>query len=213
VNAGPSQSTRQRSTRAILVLGRGLKPDGTPKPELVKRLETALDEAKRQPDAKVVVTGGAVHNAFSEAEAMRTWLLSHGLEDSRIVTEDRSRITLENVENTVPWFRSRGVTDITLVTERFHMARSRDLLVHALKHGQVRAQVKTAPADDGLQGQERFHRAMLELRAWQKDRVNQVLLHSGRDLFFVGPQVLHAGNSDAHRGGALNWDGLRRRKP
>jgi vancomycin permeability regulator SanA len=207
---GPGKS---HGSRAILVLGRGLDPNGGLKPELVNRLEQALLEAQRQPDAVVVVTGGAVANAHPEAPAMRQWLVEHGVEARCVVVEDQARTTLENMENSVPILRDLGATEVTLVTERFHQARSKDLFIHALEGAHWEAKVKTSAAHDGLHGKARLRRMVREFKAWQKDRVNQVLLHSGRGLFFVGPQVLHAGEAEKHQGGQILWSGLKRQRP
>ncbi|SMC21363.1 Uncharacterized SAM-binding protein YcdF, DUF218 family [Andreprevotia lacus DSM 23236] len=82
---------------AIIVLGSGLDGD-RPSPMLQARLNRARQLAGQYPHAVLVVSGGqGLSEAVSEADAMRTDLLAHGIADSRILREDRSTSTQENL--------------------------------------------------------------------------------------------------------------------
>ena len=84
----------------VVVFGcyvRGEEPGRT----LTTRLDAALSLLERYPDADCVVSGGQGSNeAISEAEAMRRYLVSHGVAEERITLEDRSTNTSENLEYT-----------------------------------------------------------------------------------------------------------------
>ena len=88
----------------IVVLGFQLESDGSMAPELLGRCETALKCAEKYPNALIVVTGGGTawsNPSATEAGVMADWLISHGVEASRILKEDASRTTGDNAEFTV----------------------------------------------------------------------------------------------------------------
>lgn len=112
----------------IVIMGFGLNPDGTIRPELEKRLQVGLASAKKYPNAYVILTGGptAADDVTTEAGQMARWLRLKGLEEDRIIVENRSLSTAQNakfvcaiVEQDYPRIRSLAV-----VTSDYHIARS-----------------------------------------------------------------------------------------
>lgn len=93
-------SLPENEPMTVVVFGcyvRGEEPGRT----LTTRLDAALSLLERYPDADCVVSGGQGSNeAISEAEAMRRYLVSHGVAEERITLEDRSTNTSENLEYT-----------------------------------------------------------------------------------------------------------------
>lgn len=112
----------------ILVMGFGLNKDGSMKPELLGRLETALACARKYPNAYVACTGGETSSfrGISEAGRMRDWLAANGVADDRIITEKSSLSTTENVQNTYPILREEypGIASVAIVTSDYHIQRS-----------------------------------------------------------------------------------------
>ncbi len=108
---------------AIVILGYGLRPNGSMAPELVKRLEAGLDQAQASPQAPIFVTGGVPKKGITEAAAMRKWLIAKGIADSRITTEDKSTSTVSNAQNTTELLRARGISQIVLITSPNHIRR------------------------------------------------------------------------------------------
>lgn len=88
----------------LIVLGCGLKKDGTPTPLLKGRLDLALRFDREQQEqsgrqAMFVVSGGqGPDEVQSEAASMRDYLLSQGVEERRILVEDQSSDTAENMK-------------------------------------------------------------------------------------------------------------------
>lgn len=81
----------------IIIPGAGLNGE-KPSSVLEKRLECALAYLKTHPGTKAVVSGGqGADESISEAESMKNWLLGQGISGSRILTEDRSSTTAENM--------------------------------------------------------------------------------------------------------------------
>jgi uncharacterized SAM-binding protein YcdF (DUF218 family) len=111
---------------AIVVLGSG-SPGATASPTLVARLDLALRDAARYPDALVVVSGGISFRTQSEGEVMAAYLREHGLPAHRIVKEELSTSTQENLVFSRPLLAAAGVptgAPIHLVTSDFHTLRA-----------------------------------------------------------------------------------------
>ena len=91
----------------ITVLGVALNDDGTMKDELVGRLQTALASAQKYPNAYVAVTGGgtAKNNPnATEADKMAAWIIANGLEENRLIVENKSKSTVQNAQFTGMYF-------------------------------------------------------------------------------------------------------------
>ncbi len=88
----------------LIVLGCGLKPDGTPTPLLQRRLDRALDFYERQlqktgKELTFITSGGrGPDEVISESAAMKRYLQEHGVPKHRIIEEDRSTDTFENMK-------------------------------------------------------------------------------------------------------------------
>ena len=88
----------------IIVLGCGLKQDGSPSPLLRGRLDRAIAFAQKQEKengkAPVFITSGGQgpNEPCSESAAMARYLTAHGIPETRIIEEDRSTSTFENMK-------------------------------------------------------------------------------------------------------------------
>ena len=115
----------------LIVLGCGLKPDGTPTPLLQGRLDRALRFAQRQ-EAETgkrltfVASGGqGPDEAVAESAAMKRYLMDCGVPAERIIEEDRSTNTLENMRFSKEkiWALDPGAR-IAFSTTNYHVFRS-----------------------------------------------------------------------------------------
>lgn len=112
----------------IVVLGAGLNKDKISM-QLYYRLESALELSKQIKDVPIIVSGGQGENeSLSEAKAMKLYLISKGVNESRIIMEDKSTNTYENFkftkEKILEVFNDNH-PKITIVTNNFHMYRSK----------------------------------------------------------------------------------------
>lgn len=83
----------------LVVLGFQLRPDGEMAPELLGRCELALRATQQYPNAILALAGGgtaASNPDATEAGVMAAWFLEHGIDQSRILVEDRSSTTEQN---------------------------------------------------------------------------------------------------------------------
>ena len=114
----------------LIVLGCGLKKDGTPTPLLRGRLELALrfDERQREEsgrEARFVVSGGqGPDEVQSEAASMRDWLLSKGVPAERIILEDQSTDTAENMRFSKAKIEAAGMGKVAFFTTNYHVFRA-----------------------------------------------------------------------------------------
>jgi len=105
----------------LILLGCGIQGE-TPSLALVSRLEVALDYLNRYPDCKAVLSGGqGAHEAITEAEAMRRWLTGRGIDADRLVLEEDSRNTIENLQNSLALIPAEA--SVTAVSNEFHLYR------------------------------------------------------------------------------------------
>ena len=93
----------QRHFDYLVVLGCGLRPDGTPCPLLIGRIERAHEYDKKriemgeEPAVFVPSGGQGPDEVMSEAQSMGNYLLEQGVPKNRLALEDRSSTTRENM--------------------------------------------------------------------------------------------------------------------
>jgi uncharacterized SAM-binding protein YcdF (DUF218 family) len=161
-----------------VVFGCPVRSDGAPTSALGRRLGRALELAVGDPAATLIVSGGAVIGPC-EAQAMARWLEERGVDAARILREEAARDTLENAVFSAALVRQLGAREVSLVTERYHIARSAALLRAALRRSGVPARVHPAPAPDGLVGLGRVERLVRERVKMLTDRVRHAMGRSG----------------------------------
>ena len=119
---------------AVLVLGARVYQSGAPSATLAERLKTAQDFLAAHPHAVAVLCGGQGDNEpCPEAEAMRDYLTARGVQESRLILEDRSNNTIQNIENAKRLLDARFPDGYrtAVISSDFHLARARRLLLHA----------------------------------------------------------------------------------
>ena len=115
----------------LIVLGAGLEKDGTPTKILANRLDLALgfyrDQLKKErKHSFFVVSGGqGSDEVCSEAASMKKYLLGKGISEDRILEEDRSVNTAENMlfSKEIIMSRQRDAK-IAFFTSDFHVFRA-----------------------------------------------------------------------------------------
>lgn len=109
----------------IVVLGYGLKKDGSMKQELLDRLEVALKSAEKYPQSYVLCTGGETSNepSITEAGQMGNWLLQKGLPHNRLILETESLSTTANAQNSsrMLWRDYPQVKNLAIVSSDYHI--------------------------------------------------------------------------------------------
>lgn len=114
-----------RKNGTVVILGCQVK--GTqPSLMLTKRLEAAKEYLDRNPEAVCIPSGGMGNGELiSEAEAMKTWLVEHGVDEGRIYPEDQSADTVANIRNSKEIMEREGLPqEMILVSDGFHQYRA-----------------------------------------------------------------------------------------
>jgi len=113
----------ERNLDTIVVLGAQVRKTG-PSRVLRSRLDTAAAYLKENPDTLCIVSGGQGPNEpCTEAEAMKKYLAGKGIPADRIIEENKSESTLENLEYSSRYL-NREKDSIGIVTNNFHVFRS-----------------------------------------------------------------------------------------
>jgi len=129
----------------VVVLGSGLRPDGGVPPLLASRLErghevwAALDRRAGEAKPLLIVSGGKGDDErVPEASAMASYLIARGLPADRLLLEDQSRNTEENlVFSKAIMDELRPGARVTVVTSDFHAFRAALLARRLGIRGQV----------------------------------------------------------------------------
>ena len=107
----------------VIVLGAQVYED-RPSVVLANRLDAACEYLERNAGTRCIVSGGqGANEPATEASVMAAYLERRGIDPARIIAEDRSRTTVENIAN------CRGLVDpandrVGIATSNFHLFRS-----------------------------------------------------------------------------------------
>lgn len=104
-----------------IVLGAGLKADGSPKPFLRVRLE---DTVRLYEDGKiraVLVSGDHGQVTYDEVAAMTSWLIEHGVPADKVVADHAG---FDTYDSCVRAYEIFGVRTALVVTQEFHVRRA-----------------------------------------------------------------------------------------
>lgn len=130
----------------VIVLGAQWKENG-PSYVLKKRLDKALEYLKANPETKVIVSGGQGSNEpISEAQGMYGYLVDAGIEAERILVEDKSTNTCENLVFSSELLEEAN-TRVVLVTNNFHVFRATAI---AKKQGYAKVEGLAAGSYPGM---------------------------------------------------------------
>lgn len=112
----------------IMVMGFALNYNGSMSKELQGRLDAALASAEKYPNAYILCAGGGTaggNQAVTEAGQMAAWLREQGIAESRIIIENKSYSTEQNVRNSMRILRESypRVSKLAVVSSDYHIRR------------------------------------------------------------------------------------------
>jgi len=105
----------------ILVLGAGLKPDGTPNHMLQDRLEKGIELYKADVAPKLLLSGDNGQIAYDEVNAMKKYVLNAGIPSGDIFMDHAGFSTYESM------YRARDIFQVKkaiIITQRYHQYRA-----------------------------------------------------------------------------------------
>lgn len=114
----------------IIVLGAQVRESG-PSAALKYRLDEAVEYLEDNPKTICIVSGGqGANEPYSEAEGMAQYLKEQGIDASRILLEDKSLNTEQNMEYSKALIKDGA--SIGIITNDFHLFRAKQI---ARKYG------------------------------------------------------------------------------
>lgn len=105
----------------ILVLGAGLRSDGSPSDMLSDRLDVAIELYEKGVSNVIILSGDRSGEDYDEVSSMARYCLAAGVPIEAIVEDGKGYSTYESVYNT----RKNGSYEkILVVTQRYHLYRA-----------------------------------------------------------------------------------------
>ena len=105
-----------------IVLGLALE-NGKPAPDLLARLDTAMEYIKKYPGARLILTGGnASESGRTEADVMREILTARGVPEDMLILEDQAQTTKENFSNIAGMIPAEE--PVVMISSNYHMDRA-----------------------------------------------------------------------------------------
>ena len=108
-------------TPFALVLGAGLKPDGSPSVSLERRLDAARALYEAGSVTTILVSGDGRRADHDEPSSRRDWRVAHGGPDTAIVSDDGGLDTHDSCVRAHDVF---GVDRAVVVTQDYHLRRA-----------------------------------------------------------------------------------------
>ena len=114
-----------RDADCIVVLGAHVWMDGRMSNALTYRCEAALAAWERGLAGDIIVCGAQGRDEpETEAAAMRRWMIERGVPEDRVIAEDRSLNTRENLRNARAIMAQRGFRTAAVCTNDYHLTRA-----------------------------------------------------------------------------------------
>ena len=121
ITVGNKEYSIDKKYDAIVVLGAGLRPDGTPSNMLEDRLKGAIELYKKGVAPKIILSGDCSGEDYDEVSSMRKFCIDNGVSASDIIRDDAGFSTYETMDNVV---NKMGYKKIMVVTQKYHIYRS-----------------------------------------------------------------------------------------
>ena len=119
---------RQREAKpsdCIIVLGARVWPSGRMSNSLLYRCERALEAWRDGAAENIIVTGGQGEDEpAAEAQVMQAYFIENGVPEARVIAEDQSVNTIENLRNAKHIMEQNGWTGAAVVTNDYHVERA-----------------------------------------------------------------------------------------
>lgn len=120
----PKSNTNLAHFDAIIVLGTQADDDGNPTPRMLARVSEGVREYDRGLAPRLIVTGGAAHNQFVEAQVMARTAEAEGIPAPSIVIEPQAKDTIQNACYAVRIMKQHQWRSAEIVSSAAHLPRA-----------------------------------------------------------------------------------------
>lgn len=120
----PPKPVIGRAYDAAIVLGSPTKEDGSLSRVQKTRMDAAIMLYKEKLVNVILISGGSVRNAYTEADIMAAYARDCGIADTALVLERHARNTYENLLYAKAECDEHAWNRVIVVTSRFHVRRA-----------------------------------------------------------------------------------------
>lgn len=108
-----------------VVLGSKVELSGLPSPRLAARLDRSASLYAEGVFKRIIVSGGTGVEGFDEAAVMRDYLVRKGVPRGAIIVDSLGATTEASARNCASLMKLHGFHSVTIVTQYFHVPRTR----------------------------------------------------------------------------------------
>ncbi len=141
----PVSNTSLTRFDALIVLGFPADDEGNPSPEQLARVTEGVREYERGVAPRLILTGGAAHNHFVEAQVMARVAEAQGIPRSAILIEPRAMDTIQNACYSERIMQEHGWHSAEVVSNRSHLPRAALIFGRLPLEWRMHAEVPLAP--------------------------------------------------------------------
>ncbi|WP_322458557.1 vancomycin high temperature exclusion protein [Clostridium sp. MB05] len=105
----------------IIVLGAGVRVDGTPSDILADRLETSVDVYSKGMDKILLLSGDHEEDGYNEVRVMKDYVMKYNLDEKRIFMDHAGFSTYDTMYRAKKIFK---VNKAVIVTNEYHLPRA-----------------------------------------------------------------------------------------
>jgi uncharacterized SAM-binding protein YcdF (DUF218 family) len=120
----PRQNTDQEHFDVIIMLGSPADPDGKASWEQRERIGEAVREIKSGRAERLIVTGGAAHNQWVEADVEARLAERLGIPAADVLIEGQSQNTVQNMCYAWQIMQAHGWTSAEVISNASHLPRA-----------------------------------------------------------------------------------------
>ena len=177
------------SKSSTIVLGSGVTEKNRPGYDGKLRSLALIELIKTNPNRIVIFSGGKTAGTeyFSEAESMRNYVFGKVDANVEMIIEDEALDTVDNLEKSFVLIRDRGISNIQIVTNKYHARRVKDVCAR------LKIQAEVIIAEDLVAKRSDNHEILIKNRDKSLEMRKRHLLERVSillDKHFIGQRVM-----------------------
>jgi uncharacterized SAM-binding protein YcdF (DUF218 family) len=129
-DAIPTSNTKLTHFDTLIVLGTPCTTDGKPSPEQRERVLEGVRELRAGVAPRMIVTGGAAHNQFVEADCMKRLAVEQGVPTEDVLEEKQAKDTIQNIWFSHELMEEHEWRSAEVVSSPSHLPRTALILEH-----------------------------------------------------------------------------------
>lgn len=129
-DAIPTSDTRLTHFDTLIVLGTPCLANGASSPEQRERVLEGVREFRAGVAPHMIVTGGAAHNSFVEADCMKHLAVEQGVPADAVIEEKQAKDTIQNIWFSKAIMDAQGWRSAEVISSPSHLPRTALILEH-----------------------------------------------------------------------------------